>query len=85
MDMVSKETDVPLDALGDVLRPRKYHVSSHERHAIRFQNRVMGAESLMDLWRDGVESQSLSVGKESEPSSQEGADIRTRRASEGVD
>ncbi|KAJ5106330.1 hypothetical protein N7456_003005 [Penicillium angulare] len=56
-DMTGPQTGVPVKALGDIIQQRKRSAPSRTQSIIRGQRRVMGAESLMDLWRDGVRSE----------------------------
>ncbi|KAJ5278785.1 hypothetical protein N7478_004157 [Penicillium angulare] len=56
-DMTDPQTGVPVKALGDIIQQRKRSAPSRTQSIIRGQRRVMGAESLMDLWRDGVHSE----------------------------
>lgn len=53
-DMTSPQTDVPLNALGDTLQKRKDKVPAKAQSILRGKRRMMGAESLIDLWRDGL-------------------------------
>lgn len=54
--MTGPQTGVPLKALGDTIQQKKWKASCRTQNIIRGQRRIMGAESLMDLYKDGVHS-----------------------------
>ncbi|KAJ6102001.1 hypothetical protein N7486_004428 [Penicillium sp. IBT 16267x] len=64
-DMNSPQTRVPLKALGDVLQSRKQKVNSYTQSKIYGTRRALGAESIMDIWREAKDSE----GDEAPPKS----------------
>lgn len=64
--MNSAETGVPLKALGDVLQSRKDKLP-HTPARISGTRRALGAESIMDIWREA-----RSPDEESPKSNKEG-------------
>lgn len=54
--MVSPETAVPLRELADVLQRPKPTISRRAKEKIREGNLRMGAESLIELWREGLDN-----------------------------
>lgn len=55
-DMMQAETGVPLKELADVLQSKKYYITVGVRDKIQEQNRRLGAGSLVELWKEGMES-----------------------------
>lgn len=58
-DMMSHKTAIPIRELADVLQRPKPTRSQQARDSIRETNLRLGAESLMELWREGMESPGL--------------------------
>lgn len=52
--MTSPETAVPLQELGDVLQRPKPLIRQNVKENIWVKNARMGANSLMELWREGM-------------------------------
>lgn len=83
-DMVSPETAVPLRELADVLQRPKPTISRRAKEKIREGNLRMGAESLIELWREGLDNAEMESKERKERMERERERERERSAKTGL-